>query len=72
MAHDALFVAIPVAVFFRRALVVLLFAGGNRDFTFNVRAFPVHSQGDAGTAFLLGGFEQFADFTAMQQQFTRA
>src|SRR5690606_22852253 len=51
--YNTLFFAIPVALLFRFALVVFLFALGQRDFDFDQMIFPVHRCADAGVSLLL-------------------
>jgi hypothetical protein len=57
-----LFLALPVAFFFRRSFVVLLLAFPERDLAFNVRPFPVEGCCDAGTSLRLGRLKNFSDF----------
>ena len=70
--HDSPFLAIPVAVLFRGALVVNLFTGHQRELAFDLVAFPVKLEWHAGVALVLGDREQLGDLFAMQQQLSRA
>ena len=54
------------------ALVPLLFAAGDGEFDFHFAAFEVHARGNQRQAALLSLAEQFADFFAVREQFSRA
>ena len=70
--EDALFVAVPFALFFGGAFVVFGLAFGEGNFSLDQVVFPVDFGTHAGIAFLLYLGHQFVDFTAFQQQLAGA
>ena len=53
MAHDALLLAVPVALFVVHSLVVMGLAFGQRDFTFYQVMLPIQRGADAGETLLV-------------------
>ena len=71
MAHQALFLALPVPLFEAVALVVIGLALGESDFALDHVFVPVQRQGDAGVALGLYGAGDLVDFAAIEQQLAR-
>ena len=67
-AHDALLFTIPIAFFFRVALVVILLAFGQGHFRFDLVALPIQGGGDDGVTVPLHFANQLIDFLPMEQQ----
>ena len=67
--HKPLFVALPVFVLCCGSFVVLFFTFAERDFYFDLIVFPIHGQGNARVAPLLGGDEDLCQFASMQEKF---
>lgn len=72
VSQDAPFFSHPIAVFLRRALVVLLFALGQADGDFCAATRPVQVQRHDGIAGALDLADQQADLLALQQQLAGA
>ena len=66
--HQTLFIALPVVILLRVALVVHLLAFAQRDLTFYVVTLPIQGGGDTGVALLLGGGKDLSDFPRVQQE----
>ena len=62
MAHQALFVSLPVAIFLGIALVVLLLALGQANLAFGAAIFPIKRQGDGRVTFAFDRAPQPRDF----------
>ena len=72
MPHQALLIALPIAVFFDIAFIVLLFAFGEANLAFGAALFPVQGERDGGIAFALNGPQQVGDFLCVQQELAGA
>src|SRR5690349_16405750 len=71
-AHRLLFLAVPVALLLRRALVVILLALGQADLDLYAVVLPVHRDRHQRVAFALDRTDQLVDLGAVQQQLARA
>jgi len=65
--HDSALIAVPVPVFEGGALVELFFAGSQGDLEFDAMAFPIHGDGNASLALLLGSCGQAREFPLVHQ-----
>ena len=72
MPQQALLIALPIAVFFDIAFIVLLFAFGEANLAFGAALFPVQGERDGGIAFALNGSQQVGDFLCVQQELAGA
>src|SRR5262249_54149972 len=70
--RQPLLVALPIALLFRGALVVLLLALGNTDLQFGAAVFPVQLERHERVALALHGGRESAQLFRIQQQFARA
>ena len=68
VAHNALFIDLPLTIFFSGALVVVLLTFGERYLTLNEVALPIQFHGDTGVAFLVYGREKLSELFAVQEQ----
>src|SRR5580698_10956020 len=71
-ACQTLLVALPIALFFHRALVVLLFALGDADLQFGAAFLPIELERYERIAFAIGRDAEVLDFLSIQQQLARA
>src|SRR5687767_1328959 len=72
VAHDALFVALPVAVFLDGALVVFLLAAREPDLALGAVLLPVERERHERVALALDGADETVDLVAVEQQLSRA
>src|SRR5690606_15363126 len=72
LAHDALFLAVPVTLFFGSAFVEQLLTLHQGDLAFYLVLFPVERERDAGIACLIHLADDLGDFLGVQQQFAGA
>src|ERR1700736_762424 len=70
-SRQTLLVALPIALFFHRALVVLLLTLGNTDLQFGATVLPVQLQRHQGVTLAIGGNPEVLDLFRVQQQFAR-
>ena len=68
VAHNALFIDLPLTIFFSGALVVVLLTFGERYLTLNEVSLPIQFHGDTGVAFLVYGREKLSELFAVQEQ----
>ena len=68
VAHNALFIDLPLTIFLGGALVVILLTFGERYLALNEVALPIQFHGDTGVAFLVHGREKLSELFAVQQQ----
>src|SRR5882724_375873 len=69
--HDPAFVALPVAVLFGVALIVLLLALGEADLQFRAALLPVQLQRHHGVTAPLHRADQMVEFAPIEKQFAR-
>ena len=72
VAHNALFIDLPLAIFFSGALVVVLLTFGERYLTLNEVALPIQFHGDTGVAFLVNGAKSLASSLLCRSSFFSA
>ena len=70
-SRQTLLVALPIALFFHRALVVLLLTLGDADLQFGAAVLPVQLQRHQGVTLAIGGNPEVLDLFRVQQQFAR-
>ena len=68
VAHNPLFIDLPLTIFFSGALVVVLLTFGERYLTLNEVSLPIQFHGDTGVAFLVYGREKLSELFAVQEQ----
>ena len=68
VAHNALFIDLPLTIFLSGALVVVLLTFGERYLTLNEVALPIQFHGDTGVAFLVYGREKLSELFAVKEQ----
>ena len=68
VAHDTLFIDLPLTIFLGGALVVVLLTLGERYLTLNKVALPIQFHGDTGVAFLMHGREKLSELFAVKEQ----
>ena len=68
VAHDALFIDLPLTIFLGGALVVVLLTFGERYLTFDEVSLPIQFHGNTGVAFLVYGREKLSELFAVQEQ----